>query len=153
MDEIVARVPVFVSAAGRDVVFGPQRTKGVCARFIIDPFRPDLVAVSTDAFILWLSRTALTTGLHLRTFETCGTVSVRPYVADEVTWLVIDIDRPGFPAAQVSTRLFNVEAFLLVTADLLDFADPDVFERMVPRPFAVREIEHEWPLRSDGGAA
>ena len=139
MDPISARIPAFVS---QNTVFGPQQTKGIALRFVVDPARPDWVAVCSPGFILWLPRPTLTAGLELRTVA--DDVSVRPYEAEEVTWLVIDVQRPSFPVSQISARLQLVQAFLLVSLDLLDFADPTLFERMVPRPFVAREVEHEW---------
>jgi hypothetical protein len=152
MDDIVGRVPIFVTQASRDVVFGPQRTKGVCARFLIDPDRPDYVAVCTAGFILWLSRDALTDGLSIRTLEPSGDISIRPYEAEEVTWLVIDIDRPAFPAAQISARLEVVSDYLFMADALLTLVDGR-FERLVKLLTAGADVEREWPLRSEGGAA
>jgi len=152
METITGQVPVFVTQAGDRVLFGPQQTRGVLASFHLDPARPHLVAISTHWFVLWVSRDGLTDGLDSRQVEAGGDITIRPYEAPDVSWLVIDIDRPTFPASQISAQQQNVAGFLGLADAVLGFGDGR-FERMVPRPAVVREIEREWPLRFDGGAA
>jgi transcription initiation factor IIF auxiliary subunit len=156
MDPIIGRIPVFVTQRGRHILFGKDKTKGTAADFIVDPAHPHLLSISTPWFgPLQLNRQGVFKGLHEPWTDPERHVTVRPYEAPEVRWLLFDIDVDTYPAAQIATTHDRVAAFLAMAGDLLALNYADVFEAFVPRPDRGGDRETEWTprwLRRDGGA-
>lgn len=154
MEPIVGRIPIFAAQRNRHILWGQNHTKGVAATFIVDPQRPHLVSITTGDFVIQLNRQGMKEGLAGCWHQPEGEVTIRRYDAVEVSWLVVDISRESFPAAQIAATAERVAAFLAFVDDLLAISFDDVFEALVPRPRQVGDAEHDWsfgPLRRDGG--
>lgn len=155
MDPIVGRIPSFVTQRGRQVLLG-EDTTGKALNWTVDPAVPHLVTITGPQFTVELNRKGCTAGLTEPWTEVQREVTIWPYEAAEVAWLIVDISVDGFPATQISATRDRVAAFLAMAEDLLVLSHADVFEALVPRPTHVGDAEHDWPLkplRSEGGMA
>lgn len=156
MDAIVRRIPAFITQHGRQVLLDEDKTTGKAFNWIVDPACPHLLTIKGPRFTVELNRKGVTAGLTESWTEAERNVTIRPYQATEVLWLVVDIYVDGLPVTQISAQLENVAAFLSMAEDLLALSHTDVFEALVPRPARGGDRETEWMpnwLRRDGGAA
>lgn len=114
VEPIAARIPIFVTQAGR--------TYAGIANFVVDPARPDLLLITHPAYPLDLNRAGVKRGLSGPWTDPDGQVTVSSSVSGSARWLVIDLDVPSLPIAQVSVQLDRVADFLTMADALLDFA-------------------------------
>ncbi len=119
-DPIAACIPIYVTQAGRRTQFGAGVTCAYIANFVVDPARPDLLSIGCRSFSLDLDRAGVKRGMSEPWTDPDGQVTVALQVSGDVRWLVIDLDVPSLPIAQVSFQLDRVADFLAMADALLD---------------------------------
>ncbi|MGI5179530.1 hypothetical protein ACQEVZ_24685 [Dactylosporangium sp. CA-152071] len=122
VEPIVARIPIFMTRADRRNQSTADRAHASIAGFVVDPAQPDLLSISCPSFLLRLDRAGVKRGMAEPWTDPDGQVTVSTHVSGGARWLVVDLDVPSLPTAQVHTQLDRVANFLTMADALLGFA-------------------------------